>query len=239
MEILASILGGLAGGLFTFLGVLVTIRYEKTKDKKKEKQERIEKENELGKMKPRLEIQDYVAVRDFDETDTADVSCLLVTIKGYDKSAHLFYYDPLVLDKKNWCCVDYILKNTGGTEIDHLYLSTNLPQNTALLDATTDEYLIDYNNKFLNYAVILEKNIKPQQTVHIKICYITDQIIVSNLGNAPISIYLMDVNKNVWEQALFAPENKIYNSSRSSFQDFKSYTDVSEAIKCFDNPVLW
>lgn len=114
-----------------------------------------------------------------------------------------------------------------------------MPKNTALLDATTNEYLIDYNHKFLNYAVILEKNIKPQQTVHIKICYITDQIIVSNLGSAPIAIYLMDVNKNVWEQALFAPENKIYNSSRSSFQDFKSYTDVVETIKCFDNPVLW
>lgn len=31
MEILASILGGLVGGLFTFLGVLVTIKHDEKK----------------------------------------------------------------------------------------------------------------------------------------------------------------------------------------------------------------
>lgn len=34
MEVIASILGGLVGGLFTFLGVFITIRHDKAKEKR-------------------------------------------------------------------------------------------------------------------------------------------------------------------------------------------------------------
>ena len=235
MEILASILGGLVSGLFTFLGVLITIKYQREKDKKDEMRLQQEKVDEIEKIKPRLEIQDYIAEKDYEETENVDMSVLLVSIKGYEKEIHHFHYDPLVLDKKKWRCVEYVLKNTGGTEIDHLYLSTNLVKGTSLLNVLTEEY----KHMFLNYSVILEKSIKPQQIIRIRICYITDQIIVSNIGSAPITIWLMDANNNVWEQPLFAPEKKLYNSTRSNMKDFRNYTDVSTAIKCFDNPALW
>lgn len=239
MEILASVLGGLVSGLFTFLGVFLTIKYQRSKDKKEEARLQQEKNAEFEKVKPRLEIQDYKEERDYDEPNEADMTVLLVSIKSYEKYIHHFHYDPLVLDKKKWRCVDYVLKNIGDTEIDHIYLSTNLPKNTSLLNASTNEYVSDYKNMFLNYSVILEKTIKPQQTIHIRICYITDQIVVSNIGSAPIAIWLMDVNDHVWEQALFAPENKLYNSRRSSLKEFRDYTDISTAIKCFDDPMLW
>ena len=144
MEILASVLGGLVSGLFTFLGVFVTIKYQRNKDKKEEARLQQEKNSELEKVKPRLEIQDYIAERDFEEAENADMTVLLVSIKGYEKYVHHFHYDPFVLDKTKWRCVDYILKNIGGTEIDHLYLSTNLPKNTSLLNASTNEYISDY-----------------------------------------------------------------------------------------------
>lgn len=239
MEILASILGGLVSGLFTFLGVFLTIKYQRNKDKKEELRLQQEKDAEFEKTKPRLEIQEYIAERDYDENEEADISAILVKIKGYEKYIHRFHYDPLVLDNSKWRCVDYVLKNTGNTEIDHLFLSTNLPKNTSLLNVSSREYISDYEYKFLNYDVLLEKSIKPQHNVRIRICYITDQIIVSNLGSAPIAIWLMDVNNNVWKQPLFAPDNKIYNSVRSSYKTFREYTDISTAIKCFDDPMLW
>lgn len=239
MEILASVLGGLISGLFTFLGVFLTIKYQRSKDKKEEARLQQEKNAELVKVKPRLEIQEYIAEHDYDETENADMTVLLVSIKGYEKHIHHFHYDPLILDKKKWRCVDYVLKNIGGTEIDHLYLSTNLPKDTSLFNVSNNEHVLCYENMFLNYSVILEKAIKPQQSVHIRICYIIDQIIVSNIGSAPIAIWLMDVNNNVWEQALFAPENKLYNSSRSSLKEFRDYTDISKAMDCFDEPALW
>lgn len=240
MEILASILGGLVSGLFTFLGVFITIRYQYKKDKKEEDKLRQEQEQEREKLKPRLEIQDYKEEHDYKETeDAVDIEVLFVTIKKYEKIGHNFYYGQGVLDKTKWRCVDYVLKNTGGTEIDHLYLSTNLVRNTALLNASSNDYILYYNTKTLNYSVILEKNIKPQQSVHIRICYITDKIIVSNIGSAPLVVWLIDVNKNVWSQELFAPENKIYISNRSSLKQFRECTDENTAIQCFDNPMLW
>lgn len=239
MEILASILGGLVSGLFTFLGVFLTIKYQRDKDKKEEVRLQQEKDEEFEKTKPRLEIQEYVAERDYDETEEADISAILVKIEGYEKYIHRFHYDPLLLDKSKWCCVDYVLKNTGGTEIDHLFLSTNLPKNTSLLNVSSNEYISDYKNMYLNYDVLLEKSIKPLHNVRIRICYIKNHIIVSNMGSAPIAVWLMDVNNNVWKQALFAPDNKIYNSERSSYKTFRDYTDISTAIKCFDDPMLW
>jgi hypothetical protein len=239
MEVLASILGGLVSGLFTFLGVLITIKYQHEKDRKEELRLQQEKVAELEKIKPRLEIQDYIEEKDYEETKNVDMNVLLVSIKDYEKEKHHFHYDPLVLDKKKWRCVEYVLKNIGGTEIDHLYLSTNLVKGTSLLNVLTEEYIADYNYMLLNYSVILEKSIKPQQIIRIRICYITDHIIVSNIGSAPISIWLIDTNKNVWEQPLFAPEKKLYNSTRSNMNEFREHTDISTAIKCFDNPYLW
>ena len=120
MEILASILGGLVSGLFTFLGVLFTIKYQRNKDKQEERRLQKEKDDEFDKTKPRLEIQEFLEERDYDESEKADISAILVSIKGYEKYIHRFKYDPLVLDKSKWRCVDYVLKNTGATEIDHL-----------------------------------------------------------------------------------------------------------------------
>lgn len=40
VQILASILGGLVGGLFTFLGVLITIAYERSKERLSGRKER-------------------------------------------------------------------------------------------------------------------------------------------------------------------------------------------------------
>ena len=239
MEILASILGGLVSGLFTFLGVFLTIKYQRSKDKKEEARLHQEKDAELEKTKPRLEIQEYVAERNYDETEETDISIILVKIKKYEKYIHRFHYDSLILDKSKWCCVDYVLKNTGATEIDHLFLSTNLLKNTALFNVSSSDYIFLIKNMLLSYDAILETPIKPQDTVRIRICYIKDQIIVSNMGNAPLSIWLIDTNNNVWKQALFAPESKIYNSVRSSYKDLKAYTDISTAIKCFDDPMLW
>ena len=151
----------------------------------------------------------------------------------------MFFYDESVITPENWVCVEYTLRNTGHTEIDHIYFSTNLPKNTALFNVLNEENVMCHDNHFLNYSVIFEKAIKPQQTVSIKVCYISGKIVVSNIGGAPITIWMIDENKNWWSQPLFAPDNKIYNSSRSSHKEWKDYTDEAKAIECFENPMLW
>lgn len=238
--IIASVLGGLVGGLFTFLGVWMTIHHENKKTRQEELKRQKEKEEQLFENRPRLEIMGYKKLSKYSAAEKADISLLLCSIKEYKNEGRaMFFYDESVITPENWVCVEYTLRNTGHTEIDHIYFSTNLPKNTALFNVLNEENVMCHDNHFLNYSVIFEKAIKPQQTVSIKVCYISGKIVVSNIGGAPITIWMIDENKNWWSQPLFAPDNKIYNSSRSSHKEWKDYTDEAKAIECFENPMLW
>ena len=54
--IIASVLGGLVSGLFTFLGVWLTIRHENQKTHREELKQQKEKEEQLFENRPRFEI---------------------------------------------------------------------------------------------------------------------------------------------------------------------------------------
>ena len=240
VQIVASLLGGLVSGLFTFLGVFLTISYQRKKDADEEKRKQKEKEEEINDARPRLEIQEFFAIEDEKNEQEPDISAIIASIKGFENTDRArFKYNPYLLETEKWVAVDYVLKNIGATEVDHLYLMTNLPRNTSIFNVTSGEYKDDFKYQFLNYSVILEKTIKPQQTVKIRIYYLENEVIVSNMGSAMISIWLMDINNRVWLQPLFAPHNKIYNSKKKTWKDFQSDNNIETAIKCFINPMLW
>ena len=230
IEIIASILGGLVGGLFTFLGVKMTIKYEERKDQR-------EKEEKIKADCPRLEIVDYKGEHIYDKEEPSNITMILSKIDKYDvKVTPSFYYDKRITEPSEWISVNYTLKNIGGTEIVHLYFTSNLVRSISIFNISNEDNIYSYNNKLLNYSVFLDKSIKPQETINIKICYVTDRIIESSLNSAVVSIWLIDT---WWEQPLFAPYNRIYNSNRSSHQKWKESTDIITAIKCFANPSLW
>lgn len=240
MEIIASVLGGLVGGLFTFLGVLLTIKYEKQKEKKREKEKLAEIEANAIKDKPRLEIIKYNALCKPDNKKRVDANILLCRIVDHkNNGSHCFYYDEDIINTANWVSVEYLLKNTGNTEIEYLYFSTNLVKSTALFNVSNEENVFCYSNKLLSYRVYINKNLKPGETIKVRVNYISDKIIESNIGSAPICIWLVDVNKRWWAQALFAPQNMLYNSEKSSFEEWKGNTDEFKAMECFDDPTLW
>ncbi len=195
--IIASVLGGLVGGLFTFLGVWMTIHHENKKTRQEERKRQKEKEEQLFENRPRLEIMGYKKLGKYSQQRKVDACVLLCSIKEYKNEGRaMFFYDESVITPENWVCVEYTLRNTGHTEIDHIYFSTNLPKNTALFNVLNEENVMCHDNHFLNYSVIFEKAIKPQQTVSIKVCYISGKIVVSNIGGAPITIWMIDENKN-------------------------------------------
>ena len=238
--IIASVLGGLVGGLFTFLGVWMTIHHENKKTRQEERKRQKEKEEQLFENRPRLEIMGYKKLSKYSAAKKADISLLLCSIKDYkNESRAMFCYDTEVVKPEKWVSVEYTLKNIGNTEISHMYFSTNLPKNTSLFGIDNEENEMCYENNLLNYSVILDKSVKPKESIKLRVCYIDEEIILSNIGSAPITIWLIDEKNNWWSQPLFAPDNKIYNSSRSSHKEWKDYTDESKAIECFKNPMLW
>ena len=231
-----SVIGGLIGGLFTFLGVKLSLKHEKEKERK----EALEKANET---KPRLEIIKY---RGFDETAddktiNSDCNVLALKIKGYrdDNGQARFDYDPAAMQNENLVFVEYLLQNTGKTEISEVVVTCNMPKIMAVFEYEKSKENIQEN--YLNYYVDVNKRfIKPGDTIKVRIYYIRDQVFYpSPFGGTIFSIWLFDINNRIWMQSLNSPQNEIEVPQLSSLQTFKKHTDFSAAIACFKDPRLW
>lgn len=230
-----SILGGLIGGLFTFIGVRLTIKHD-------EKQKHLEELKKADENKPRLEIinaTDYELDVEKASKLHADVNAFALKIKSFSEidGYPLFEYD-YSSSEKDLHCFEFKMKNTGLTEIEDVCITSNLPKDTGLLDYYSKEIYLD--NKFLNYEVWSGKRyIKPGSTLKVRIIFPKDKIVVSILGSAIVNIWLRDVNGRVWHQPLFVDRKETEISRLSRPGEFKNARDIDAAIECFKKPYLW
>ena len=230
-----SIIGGIIGGLFTFLGVKLTIKYDKEKEKKAE-------QLKAEETKPRLEIVHYAgfdSTKDI-KTHNNDCNVLVASILDYKEvdGYARFYYNEKALDENNLDFVEYVFKNTGLTEITDVCITSNLQKDTAVFALERREYYIKEN--FLNYDVWSNKKfIKPGDTITVRIYYVKDQVVVSNLGFSPLSMWLLDINNRQWRQPLSAPMKETDVPYFARYSDFKNAIDFKKGIECFRNPMMW
>lgn len=231
--------------IITIISILIislclyfVIRYFQLK-KKKEKIRLAKEKKWLINNRPRLDICEFKDEHVYENEQNIDLSLLMVSIKNYNPNILAFKFDPSTIEPQNWICVEYTFKNIGNAEINSLYITTNLPRSTSIFDIQSKEYLYCFENECINYCVSLYKPIMPQKTIRVKICYISNKIVLSTLGNPPLSIWLIDNNRNYWMQDLSAPLNEISNSILTTSDELKNATDVETALKCFKNPMLW
>lgn len=230
-----SILSGLIGGLFTYFGVRLTLKHEMGKEKK----EQILK---ADAEKPRLEIVKFL---NFEETKhnrnvNNDWNVLMLDIKKFadDNGRARFFYDEKALNNDNLVFVEYELKNTGLTEILDICITGNLPRNLSLVELERKEFYITEN--LLNYEVWSNKRyIKPGQSFKLRVYYIKEQIMVSNIGSPMLTIWLNDVNGRCWSQLLASPSKQIEISRFRKYSEFREDINLDKAIECFRNPYLW
>jgi len=170
----------------------------------------------------------------------ADIDCLVVPIKNYSEKEkrQIFEYDKAVINKLDWVYIEFRLKNTGKSIIDHLYVSWNSAKNTSMFDVKNDEYLIFIGANMLNYRVMLEEHIKPGQEFTLRFNFHKDMIMYGMIS-AEASIWMFDEYKKIWEQPLFVHRNIIYDSQNATHDDFRNMTDIKDALECFKNPYLW
>ena len=230
-----SILGGLIGGLFTYFGVRLTLKHEMEQEKK-------EKILKADAEKPRLEIVKFLNFEETKHNRNVNNVCnvLMLDIKKFadDNGRARFFYDEQALKDENLQFVEYELKNTGLTEIADICITGNLPRNLSLIELERKETYITEN--FLNYEVWSNKRyIKPGQSLKLRIYYIKDQVMVSNLGTPIITIWLNDVNGRYWSQLLASPNNQIEISRYRKYSEFRENINIDTAIECFRNPYLW
>jgi len=235
LSFFGSVLGGLIGGIFTFLGVKLTIKHEKNSQEKEMLKNTFEK-------KPRLEIlsvRHYETNMGYISRSHIDIKALFLVIKEVTLNDRpSVYYDEAALKEENLVFFEFEMKNTGLTEIEDICITSNNPQRVAVFNKEKREFYI--NKHRLNYD-LWEHNIciKPGQSLILRTYFLKNNEDFPYKGAATASIWLKDVNGDFWVQPLFIREGDIYNSKPTTYKKLCESTDVDSAIKCFRDPMLW
>ncbi|MCR5692946.1 MAG: hypothetical protein K6G74_03125 [Bacilli bacterium] len=224
-----SVLGGLISGLFTFIGVRLSISH----DEYKKQRERIEKaKNE----KPRLEIVSLKTVDEASETEVPNNDCnvLALDIEKFrvEEGRSCFYYNEAALEIKNLTFAEYELINNGSTEIEDICVTSNIPDFMSLIEFERKDFYI--KERFLNYGVWSNKRyIKPKDTFTLRVYYIKGEIPTTTFGCPELVIWLRDVNDFVWSQTLDAPTKDIEKPIMRSDALLREACDILPTIRSF------
>lgn len=229
---LGSVLGGIAGGLCTLLGVKATIKHNEKVNEKAKKERIIEN-------KPNLVIESYKDIENYHNSKDS-LSALHVPIKCEINSDNFdIIYDEDVLDDKQLCEIVFNLINDGKSVIQSIQIVNNFPKNSSLLPLVKEQRKIYIEHKYYNVVVSLDYiNLKPGEKIKIKICYLKDRII-SGLFSAPLSLYVTDLNNNLWEQPLFIQTKQLGTSILTNFAEYRENTDYKNIDDCFMHPWKW
>lgn len=229
-----SIIGGLIGGLFTFLGVRYTIKNENKKARKEEL-----KEAEANK--PRLEITKFKDFKSNELNKSIDSDCNILALRienvNIVNNKVQIKYDERALLAEQLCFVEYELRNTGLTEIEEVCVTSNLPKTMVVIPLERRQIYID--EMLLNYDVWANRRyIKSNKSIKLRIYYLKDKILDSPISY-PFTIWLHDINGRYWEQKIDGKTKLIEISYLSSRESLIDNTNIDIAEECFKNPTLW
>lgn len=226
-EIIVNIIGnainGLIVGIFTVIGVGITLRHEK---KKETRQERKEKYNNS----PELIVNNYKT----ENNEDFDIKLLVARFEA-DENIN-FKYSKEYKDKNEYICKDFIFKNIGKTSIESLDIVSTYKKNTSIFDI---EYAdIFMKNGSINYGYIYDKKIFPGEELKIRL-YFHKNIIISSGMSCAFVIQFNDSNGVYWEQSFFENNCNLYSPREISYKEYKDNISVEKSIECFEKPYLW
>lgn len=169
----------------------------------------------------------------------SDLQLLMINFKTElvnEKKEVEFYYPQNILDNKEYRHFRICLKNIGNADVKSLYICSNNQKNTMLCNVTDVELFV--NNKLVNYSVLYDRKIMKNKCIILDIAYLANSKIFSLLSSE-LSVIFIDSYGNLYEQALFVQQRKIYEPVSISYKDYKIYTQPDVAIECFKKPWLW
>ncbi|RGZ91571.1 hypothetical protein DW963_05320 [Eubacterium sp. AM46-8] len=105
-----------------------------------------------------------------------------------------------------------------------------------LCDVSNAKMILEYG--WLSYSTMFDRKIRVGESFTTKICYHKD-CIVSGMMSSIMFMCLEDCNNRFWNQPLFAPNNKIYDSYEITYKEYKDEYLPDSAIECFKKPWLW
>lgn len=146
------------------------------------------------------------------------------------------HYNNDYFNEEEWCCVIYEFKNAGKTDIRCVSPVCTYKKDTMLCDVSNAKMILEYG--WLSYSTMFDRKIRVGESFTTKICYHKD-CIVSGMMSSIMFMCLEDCNNRFWNQPLFAPNNKIYDSYEITYKEYKDEYLPDSAIECFKKPWLW
>lgn len=235
-EITIAVISALIGGFATYI-------FDRKKEGREEKKAMLAKIEEQRKNRPEFLI---TSMKDsFNRPGTCidshacDMEVFVANIKEVNVEEGIVFveYDESILDKKSWVSRQYTLQNVGKTVVYEVAIISHYKRNTCIFNAKTiNERFI--NDGILNYFELLDKRIAPGESFTLKLCYSKDKVITGFL-TAIFEIGMRDDNGIYWVQPFFAPEDKLYESRKITYQEYREAILPDNAIECFRKPYLW
>ncbi len=204
ISITSAIIGAIITGIFS-------IYLQRRKEKREEKKEDIIKAEKIKEMRPELSIvsfKNYLKRLNYGINIKCDIE-LFVSNNNFTSESEL--------EKKEWCCVIYTLKNTGKTDISFLDIICSSKYKSSILPISNVNTYIDNGLTISSYCY--DKKIKIDEIITLKLCYYNEQILYSFLA-ASMMIGIKDINNNYWIQSFFSPYNKLYESIEIKYEKY-------------------
>ncbi len=173
------------------------------------------------------------------EDKTSNLEIFVLPIDGIKvEDDHVIaQYDKDMLNKEDWICREYILKNVGKTSVYEIDLICNAKKTTCIFDV----HMMNegtFNFGVLNYSEMYDRRVGPDETFKLKLCYNKDRII-SGTFSAMFELGMRDDNGDYWFQPFFAPDDKLYESRNVSYKEYRVKSRADIAIECFKKPYMW
>lgn len=208
VPIISSCIGGLVGGLFTFLGVKLTI-YNSYKIHKEEmdlkEKENLKKQKKLNQKINKKMITNRPELKIIEQNIENIENNTIVYILPYsdkatltDRNIHFNYRRDELLNKSNWKHFNIVFRNTGKTEIDRGFMQ--LPYKSGLNMYSIYEFENIYFNNHYSDNNSLNCKIAPNEYFKLDIYYPKNLNILKKLD---FNIYFVDKNDNCWLQEFF------------------------------------
>ena len=197
IPIISSILGGLIGGLFTYLGVKLTIKNENNL----KKQEVYEKNKEKNKLiianRPQLKVIQENDCKIKDELDLYVLPYINPKLETEEKI--IFDYDKLNLNENFWDCKEIIIRNCGKCAIETGFVQLEYKSGVNIYskyEFDSWKYTPWAKNYYSDHQYIPHW-ILPNECFKLKLFYPKK---LQQLKNIKLNCYMADANGNYWYQ---------------------------------------
>lgn len=232
--IISAITGAIAGGI-------VTLLLDKRKERREDKKEKQKEKKKIYEDRPELQIveyKEYISRLGHKLKKECDINVFMTKIEkvSVENDIVTAHYNKEFFSEDEWCCVIYHFKNVGKTDIRCISPICTYKKDTMLCNTSTTQMILEHG--LLSYSTMYDRKIRVGESFTMKVCYHKDCIVTGTLSSIMV-MGIEDCNGRFWEQPLFAPNNKIYETHRITYKEYKDDFLPDTAIECFKKPWLW